>query len=918
MTRFNPKDFEDKWRKEWLEKEIYKTAEIKKGDPKFYSLYSYPYPSGAGLHVGHVEGMVANDISARYFRLKGRKVMMPMGWDSFGLPAENYAIKTGIHPKDNTDEAIKSFIEQINNVGISVDWNTEVGAHYENYYKWTQWIFLQLYKAGLAYKKKAPVNWCPKDQTVLANEQVESDGTCERCGALVIQKDLEQWFFKITEYADQLVDDLDKVDWPESTKIQQREWIGRKTGINITYKILESDKSITCFTTRPDTNFGATFIVLAPDGESLKNIIDIAPNKKDIEEYQKETQGKTELERQQEGKKKTGVFTGLYAINNLNEKKIPIYVSDFVLANFGTGAVVGVPAHDTRDFEFAQVMDIEVIPVVKSTNIDTYRSFLMGNSNISEEDLSDIGVRIVSKSDSGAFKVEIPKENYSKYQELIREKLDEGYWNEVVGNEIWFLFKDKNGVKEEYVLDWEKNREEIAKKCSEFNKDDISKTMNLYKYLADNDFYTTILIQEEDGEMINSDFLNGMNIHDATQKIMDYIEDKGWGKKVTTYRLRDWLLSRQRYWGCPIPIIYDPEGNAHPVPEEDLPVLLPYNVDFSPTGESPLAKSEEFQKSAEEKYGKGWTREVDTMDTFVDSSWYFFRHVDANNDEEIFNSEKVNAWLPTDLYIIGAEHIVLHLMYSRFFTKFFKDQGYIDFDEPFYKMRHMGLILGPDGRKMSKRWGNVINPNDEIEKYGADTLRMYEMFMGPLEEAKPWNDSAEKGVAKFLSKLWDNFDKINDSFNADEQERQINKLIKYVGNAIETLSFNTAVAKFMELNNFLTKEKSINRSVFERLLLILAPFAPYISEELWSKLGNEFSIHNQKWPEFNEELAKDEILTIAIQINGKVRGTIEIEPGETQEQVYSKAKEIENISKYMVNEPKKIIYVQNKILNIIV
>ena len=790
MNQLTPKSFEEKWKNKWLKEAIYKTKDIKKGDSKFYSLYSYPYPSGAGLHVGHVEGMVANDIQARFNRMKGKKVIMPMGWDSFGLPAENYAIKTGLHPKENTNNAIKTFKDQINNVGISVDWETEVGAHYENYYKWTQWIFLQLYKKGLAYKKKAPVNWCPKDKTVLANEQVENDGSCERCGALVIQKDLEQWFFKITDYADRLINDLDKVDWPESTKIQQKDWIGKSEGASIKFK-LTNNSELEVFTTRPDTIFGTTFMVIAPEHD-LVNSKDIK-NSKEVSEYVQNAANKTDLERQQQ-KEKTGIkIEGILAINPFTEKEIPVFVADYVLGSYGSGSIMAVPAHDERDFEFAEKYNIEIIQVVDG-------------------------------------------------QELPHNK---------------------------------------------------------------------------DGNHINSDLLNGLNTKEAIEKIIKALEEKSIGSRKTTYKLKDWLLSRQRYWGCPIPIIYDPEGNAHPVPEKDLPVVLPYNVDFSPTGESPLAKSEEFQKSAEEKHGKGWRREVDTMDTFVDSSWYFFRHVDAKNSEKIFDSEKVNAWLPTDLYMIGAEHIVLHLMYSRFFTKFFYDEGLIDFDEPFYKMRHMGLILGPDGRKMSKRWGNVINPNDEIKKYGADTLRIYEMFMGPLEEAKHWNDKAEKGVFRFLSKVWNNFNKIDNGFNSRNQEKEINKLIMYITKDIEKLNFNTAVAKFMEFNNFLTKEEKITKSVFERFLFLLAPFAPFITEELWSKLGNTFSIHNQKWPNYNSELTKDNLLTIAVQVNGKVRGTVEIRPGEDQDSIMKKARDVNNIAKYITKDPKKVIYIQDKILNII-
>lgn len=804
MEPYDFKKIEPKWQKRWAHDKLYKMSKLNKGEKKFYSLYSFPYPSGDGLHVGHAEGMVANDILARFWRMKGRKVVLPMGWDSFGLPAENYAIKTGIHPKVNTENAIKTFIDQINAMGISVDWDMEVAAHWPDYYRWTQWIFLQFYKAGLVYKKKAPVNWCPSCKTALANEQVV-DGKCERCDTVVVQKDMDQWFFKITKYADRLADDLDQVDWPESTKVQQRNWIGRSEGINIYYQVEGLDKQITVFTTRPDTNFGATFIVVAPDSKFVKQNINSFPNKAKVQQYIDKTALKTELERISEARKKTGEFTGLYAINNLNNKKLPIYVSDFVLATFGTGAVVGVPGHDLRDYQFAKAMGLEVIRVVVAPN------------------------------------------------------------------------GDKSDIKEEKQ------------------------------------------VQEEEGYMINSDFLNGLNIHEAEEKVIGYLEEKGWGKRVRNYRLRDWLVSRQRYWGTPIPIVYDPEGKPHPVDEKDLPVELPMDVDFRPTGESPLKYSTEFHKSAEEKYGKGWTRETDTMDTFVDSSWYQFRHIDSKNQKKFVDSDLANIWLPVDLYMIGTEHIVLHLLYSRFFTKFFYDKGLIKFDEPFYRLRHMGLILGSDSRKMSKRWGNVINPIDEINKYGADTLRIYEMFMGPLDEAKVWSDRAESGVFKFIKRIWSLQEKVENDFKSEAQERWINKIIKKVENSIKKVTFNTTISQFMEFVNFLMQEKNINKHVWKRFIISLAPFAPYIAEELWEKSGGKYSVHKQLWPEYNTKLVMEEIAVIAIQVNGKLRATLEIPIGSSQQDVENLAKTNKKVRKYIEGrEMKKIIYVKNKILSFVV
>ena len=821
VNKYNPSDFENDITKGWVASHIYKTPKVDKSKDKFYSLYSYPYPSGAGLHVGHVEGMVANDISARYNRMLGKNVLMPMGWDSFGLPAENYAIKTGVHPKQTTNKAIKTFIDQINKIGISVDWDTEVAAHDPTYYKWTQWLFIKLYNKGLAYKKQAPANWCSSCQTVLANEQV-IDSKCERCDSLVEQKQMDQWFFKITEYKDRLIDDLQKVDWPNSTKQQQINWIGRKTGINITYKVEGTKESVVCFTTRPDTNFGATFVVLAPEHDFVKKIVkkylQIPKSKntsyKDIASYVESSLSKTDLERQQEGKKKTGVFTGFYAVNNLNNKKLPIYISDFVLGGFGTGAVVGVPGHDKRDFDFAKTFDLPVIRVVVGSDGD---------------------------------------------------------------------------------------------------KSEITNVLQ---------------VQEEYGTMINSEFLNGLDIHTATEKIMDYLEKKGWGKRVTTYRLRDWLLSRQRYWGCPIPIVYDPKGKPHCVKEEHLPWTLPEDVDFIPKGYSPLSRSEELKKRVKDLYGEGWTPEYDTMDTFVDSSWYFFRHVDASNPNVFADKEKLNYWLPTDLYMIGAEHIVLHLFYSRFFTKFLYDEGYIDFDEPFYKMRHMGLVLGPDGRKMSKRWGNVVNPNDVVKSYGGDTLRVYEMFMGPIAEEKPWNENSIAGVYRFLNKVWD---LMHSQFSNKSDQKlliKLNKAIKKVGEGINDLKFNTSIAFMMEFCNDwslsnqgkLGNNKGLTKDDAFKFLQILAPFAPFITEEVNKKVfKNDISIHVSFWPKFDKNMLVDEVVTIPVQVNGKLRSQIQVESDNLQlkDDIITQAKEA--IAGHLKNKSiKKEIYVPGKIVNFVI
>jgi leucyl-tRNA synthetase len=803
MEKFEPSSYEEKWRKLWEEKQIYKTDEDSTKE-KAYILDMYPYPSGAGLHVGHPRGYLGTDVMARFERMRGKSVLHPMGFDSFGLPAENYAIKTGVHPQKTTDESIVTFKKQIEKIGLSYDWSKELSSHDPEYYKWTQWLFLQFYKKGLAYKKKAPVNWCPSCNTVLANEQV-IDGKCERCDTEVIQKDMEQWFFKITDYADRLIEGLDRIDWPQSTKLGQLNWIGKSEGARIRFKVKGErlkETLMEVFSTAHDTIYGATFLVVAPENKFVKENIGSFANPDEIKAYVEQAKSKTELERQQQ-KDKTGVeIKGIVAINPANNKEIPIYVADYVLNGYGTGSIMAVPGQDERDMEFAKKYNL---PIIFTTNSNEFVSY---------------------------------------------------------SNEI-----KKNPKK-----------------------------------------YT----------VTNSAEFDGLTYAEAREKMMKKFEEEGFVSRETNYRLRDWLVSRQRYWGAPIPIVYDPEGNAHAVDEKDLPVLIPTDVDFKPTGESPLNYSESFHKSAEEKYGKGWRREVDTMDTFVDSSWYFFRFTDVNNQEVFASSEKMNKYLPVDLYVGGAEHTVLHLLYARFFTKVLFDMGYVNFDEPFYKMRHQGMILAEDNRKMSKRWGNVINPDGEIEKYGADTLRIYEMFMGPFDSTMPWSTKTEIGVFRFLSKVWDLQFKVSADYKSEQQEREAHKLIKKVTYDIENMSFNTAVAKMMEFVNFLVKEGSINKSVWERFLIILAPMGPYVTEELWNRAGNEFSIHNQIWPSYDEAMTVDETVTIAVQFNGKLRGTVGIKAGAVQEDVIQAVKADSSFNKYLESEPKKVIYVQDRILNFIV
>ncbi len=822
MSKYNPSKIEKKWQKIWQKDELFKTPEKVSVKDKYYILPQLPYPSGSGLHVGHAEVYTACDIYARFKRMQGKNVLQVIGWDSFGLPAENYAIKTNVHPRVSTNKAIDTFREQIKLLGISVDWNREVGSHNSDYYKWTQWFFLLFYKKGLAYRKKQTVNWCKSCKTVLANEQVTAQGVCERCETVVEQREMEQWYIKITDYAERLINDLDKVDWPEETKKRQRDWIGRSEGAEVDFEIVNSEKKITVFTTRPDTLFGATYMVLAPEGNLIQELKDKISNWKEVEKYINRTKLKTELERQID-KKKTGVeLKGIKAINPVSGKEISIWTADYVIATYGSGAIMCVPAHDERDFEFAKKFDLPIVGVVAPDKFS-------GDISIKTDPL-------VSVAD---------------------------YLNSI----------------------------KLGKVC-----------------------FTGI------GISINSDFLNGLSTKKATQKMNEWLEENKVGKRKIQYKLRDWSVSRQRFWGAPIPMLYDDEGKLHPIPEEDLPVLLPDDVDFKPTGESPLNYSNDFQKGVEEKYGKGWKREPDTLDTFMCSSWYYFRYLDPHNDKAFASPESLKTWMPVDFYIGGPEHVNGHLLYSRFFTKVLFDAGLIDFDEPFAMHRHQGLILGEDNRKMSKRWGNVINPTDIVNEYGADTMRTYEMFMGPLEADKPWDTNGVKGVRRFLERVWNLREKIDDNSASSERlTRLTHQTIKKVTEDIIGLRFNTAIAKMMEFVNEISKEGKIVKSDFEKFVLLLSPFAPHMAEEIWQILGHKNSITFEKWPEFDATLVQDIEITLAIQVNGRLRDTLIVPADITEKDAKKMAVESQKIQKWLEGkEPKKIIYIKSKLVSIVV
>lgn len=815
-AKYEPTILEEKWQKVWEEKGVYH-VDIENAKNPFYNLMMFPYPSAEGLHVGNMYAFTGTDIYGRFQRMNGKDVLEPIGLDGFGIHSENYAIKVGRTPKEHAAISEKNFYRQLHLIGNGFDWERKVETYDPKYYKWTQWLFIQLFNQGLAYRKKAPVNFCPKDLTVLADEQV-IDGKCERCGTEVEKRNLEQWFFQITKYADRLLENIEGLDWSDKVRIAQRNWIGKKEGINITYPIEGTKETVTVFTTRPDTNFGATFIALAPENPLITKIT-TSEHKQEVEEYIKAASQKSDIERQAEGKEKTGVFTGSYAINHLTGYKMPIWVSDFVLMGFGTGALVGVPGHDKRDFEFATKFHLEIKRVV------------VGSDN------------------------------------------------------------DKSSIT------------------------------------------TMEQVQEDEGTMINSDFLNGMDIHKATEKIMDYIEEKGWGERVATYHLRDWLISRQRYWGPPIPLINCPKCGWQPVPEKDLPVLLPDVENWKPTGtgESPLAQLTDWINTTCPKCLGAAKRETDVSDTFLDSAWYFFRYTSTDIDSAAFDTKRVKKWLPVTMYIGGAEHSVLHLLYSRFVTMVLSDMKLIGFEEPFAKFRAHGLII-KDGAKMSKSKGNVVVPDAYIKKFGADTLRSYLMFLGPFSQGGDFSDSGIEGMHRFLKRVWflahEFTENPSEEQLSDDSLRIMHKTIKKATEEISSLRYNTAIAALMEWYNFLssrikTEGKLLTKQELATFVKLLAPFAPHMTEEIWQSVSindSQFSsLHKQSWPTFEEKYLAESSITVVIQVNGKVRDNMIIASGMDKKQVEEQALSLEKIKKYTEGKQiVKIIYVQNKLINIVI
>ncbi|PCF50700.1 leucine--tRNA ligase [Staphylococcus delphini] len=799
---YNHQEVEKKWQTYWLENKTFKT-EDNIGQKKFYALDMFPYPSGAGLHVGHPEGYTATDILSRYKRMQGYNVLHPMGWDAFGLPAEQYALDTGNDPAEFTKRNIQTFKRQIQELGFSYDWDREVSTTDPEYYKWTQWIFIQLYKKGLAYIDEIPVNWCEALGTVLSNEEVV-DGVSERGGYPVVRRPMKQWVLKITEYADRLLEDLDTLDWPESIKDMQRNWIGRSEGAKVNFKVENIDTPIEVFTTRPDTIYGATFLVLSPE-HALVNRITTSQQYEKVKHYQDEAAKKSDLERTDLAKEKTGVFTGAYAIHPFTGEQVPIWIADYVLASYGTGAVMAVPAHDERDYEFATTFDLPIVTVIEND--------------------------------------------------------------------------------------------------------------------ADTPYYIG------DGAHVQSGELDGLNNEAAIAKAIELLEAKGLGEKKVNYKLRDWLFSRQRYWGEPIPIIHWEDGSMTTVPENELPLLLPKTDEIKPsgTGESPLANIDDFVNVVDPETGMKGRRETNTMPQWAGSCWYYLRYIDPKNDQMLADPEKLKHWLPVDLYIGGVEHAVLHLLYARFWHKVLYDLGVVPTSEPFQKLFNQGMILGEGNEKMSKSKGNVVNPDDIVRSHGADTLRLYEMFMGPLEASIAWSENGLDGSRRFLDRVWRLFvtedgqltDKVVEGDTAALQT-VYHQTVKKVTEDFESLSFNTAISQLMVFINECYKADTISKAYAEGFVKMLAPIAPHIGEELWSILGHDTTITYQPWPSFDPSLLEEDVVEIVVQVNGKVRAKIEIPKDMSKADMEATALANDNIKAAIEGKDvKKVIAVPQKLVNIV-
>ncbi|MEM9336274.1 MAG: class I tRNA ligase family protein [Patescibacteria group bacterium] len=934
--RFDSAAIEKKWQEIWAEQKLYEVGERDTSKEKEYVLVELPYPSG-NLHIGHWHAFAVPDIYVRFLRMSGKQVIYPMGFDAFGLPAENAAIKRNINPREWTESNIEFMKGQLQSMGASFSWDKTASTIDPNYYKWTQWMFTKFFENDLAYRGEAIVNWDPVDNTVIANEQVLADGTSERSGAVVEKKVMPQWMLRITKYADRLIDDLDNLDWPEPIKEAQRRWIGRSEGAEIDFKLSTGD-TVTVFTTRPDTLFGATYMVLAPEHALVKQNKDKITNWDTVESYVKEAAKKDEQDRLNDTKEKTGVkLEGITATNPANNEEIPVYIADYVLASYGTGAIMAVPAHDERDGAFANKYNIKTVSVVypvtgiPQENPEFRESIVAIVHNPKNDLYATINWKDPQKTlfvgggiDSGespeqAAVREIREETPCEHLELVSKTttIEHSYFAHSKNvarkiSAIGLLFTLTSSEEtaqalevdeaDQFHFEW-KDAQTIERELD----DELHKTV--WNMLVKKEVFTST------GKLMNSGEFNGMDSEEAKEAITKKVG----GRMTSTYRMRDWSVGRQRYWGVPIPIVYDPEGKAHVVPEEHLPWLLPEDVDHKPTGEAPLAKSKELKERTEKIFGKGWTPEVETMDAFVDSSWYFLRYIDNQNDSAPVSTEAQKDWMPIDLYFGGAEHTTMHLLYSRFWQKALYDLKLVAHEEPYQRRINRGLILGPDGNKMSKSKGNVIDPDEQVKLVGGDSVKMYLAFMGPYGETAnyPWDMGGIAGIRRFLEKVNGLHEHLADT-EPESVTKQLHKTIAKLNDDIPVFKFNTAISAMMVFVNLAEKE-GLSKESYRTFLTLLAPFATHLSEELWEQAGNTTSIHREPFPEANKELVKDDEVTIGVQINGKHRGEITIAPdaSETIALVAAKA-DAQLAEKLGASEPKKVIYVPGRILNIII
>jgi leucyl-tRNA synthetase len=950
---YNPHEIEPKWQEYWEKEGLYRADNSSKKEKK-YILLEFPYPSGDGLHVGHARSYSALDAISRKKRMEGYNVLFPIGWDAFGLPTENFAIKHGIHPSLATEKNVSNFKRQFKSLGISFDWEREINTTDPKYYKWTQWIFLKLFEKGLAYQEEMPINWCPSCKIGLANEEAVG-GVCERCGAQVEKKNLKQWMIRITKYADRLIEDLDDVDYPERVKSQQKNWIGKSHGTEIDFKVEGTDDVITVFTTRADTLFGVTAVVLAPENP-LAGKLTTKDNREKAEEYIQKSKIKSDFERENAEKEKTGVFTGSYCLNPVNGERIPIWIGDYVIASYGGGAVMMVPAHDYRDFDFAKKYGLEIKEVVipdlgnLGEDKEVERMFKVAKEvgdGLEKADLKAwiVGTmavilyykKVFSKPSDIDFGVR--EEDFEKAKTIIQSL---GY--QKTKEKDYGSFKAAAYEKEGFILEIGTFDKDLGDNIIKFNN--IEYRVSSPDILAElyraklrkgiregkNDLGRAIFLElisgtEKEafvdyGILTNSGKFDGLESEEAIRKITKELEKKKLGRSVIRYKLRDWIFSRQHYWGEPIPIVHCQKCGAVPISESDLPLELPYVEKYQPTGtgESPLSAISEWVNTTCPKCGGPAKRETDTMPNWAGSNWYFMRYTDPKNDKAIGDKKILKYWLPVDWYNGGMEHTTLHLLYSRFIYKFLYDVGAAPTKEPYKKRTSHGIVLAEDGRKMSKSFGNVISPDDIVKKYGADALRVYEMFMGPFDQAISWSDQGVKGVYRFLEKFWALYSEQRPKESSKEINSALHKLNKKINEDIEKIKLNTIIAAFMEFIN-LCREKNdqVGRDALEELVVMISPFAPHMAEELWRQLGHDKSIFLESWPKYNESLIKNDLVNIIVQVNGKMRDKIEMPAGASEDEVREVAFSSKRLYSYIDKKtPKKVIYVQDKIINIVI